>query len=80
MFSFMIMFVTGIPVNERLMMEEHGDKYKEYQNRVPVFFPNPFTAPSKLTQKGEPSSSEKQNIKQNIPNMPQGQERSEKIY
>jgi steroid 5-alpha reductase family enzyme len=39
-FSFSILFLTGIPVNERLMLSEQGDKYKEYQNNVPAFIPN----------------------------------------
>jgi len=37
--SFMILFVTGIPVNERIMSEEHGDEYLDYVSRVPIFIP-----------------------------------------
>lgn len=80
LFSFMVMFVTGIPVNERLMLEEFGDKYREYQKRVPVFIPNPFTASAKFVKGSQ--SSEKQNQGQSAPNFSQqtGQERhSEKI-
>jgi hypothetical protein len=55
-FSFLIMFLTGIPVNERLMLEEHGDRYREYQQRVPIFIPNPLTSKSKVAHKGEAGS------------------------
>ena len=72
-FSFMIMFLTGIPVNERLMVEEHGDRYREYQQRVPIFFPNPLIASSKFAHKGAGAGSEKQNLGQSVPNVQQDQ-------
>lgn len=37
--TFMILFATGIPVNERIMKEDHGDEYVEYAKRVPIFLP-----------------------------------------
>jgi steroid 5-alpha reductase family enzyme len=52
-FTFLMLFVTGIPVNERLSQEEYGEQYKDYQNRVPVFIPNPFTASAPAKGEGE---------------------------
>jgi steroid 5-alpha reductase family enzyme len=37
--TFMILFVTGIPVNERMMKEEHGQDYIDYARRVPILLP-----------------------------------------
>ena len=39
LFTFMIMFVTGIPVNERILREDHGQEYIDYARRVPIFLP-----------------------------------------
>ena len=35
----MMLFVTGIPVNERMLKEEHGQDYIDYARRVPIFIP-----------------------------------------
>lgn len=37
--SFMILFVTGIPINERILREDHGEDYINYARRVPIFLP-----------------------------------------
>lgn len=37
--TFMILFVTGIPANERLMREEHGQDFIDYARRVPILLP-----------------------------------------
>jgi steroid 5-alpha reductase family enzyme len=37
--TFMILFVTGIPVNERVMKEEHGQNFLDYAKRVPILIP-----------------------------------------
>jgi steroid 5-alpha reductase family enzyme len=37
--TFMVLFVTGIPVNERMLKEEHGQDYIDYARRVPIFIP-----------------------------------------
>jgi len=82
-FSFLIMFLTGIPVVERLMLEEHGDRYREYQQRVPIFIPNPLTRskiyPKREAGSGAPSS-EKQNQGQSSPYVQPEQGQSQKQY
>lgn len=37
--TFTIIFITGIPVIERIMREDHGDRYIDYANKVPILFP-----------------------------------------
>jgi steroid 5-alpha reductase family enzyme len=39
MLTFMILFVTGIPMNEGIMKQEHGQDYVDYARRVPIFIP-----------------------------------------
>lgn len=39
MLTFMILFVTGIPENEKILRDQHGMDYIEYANRVPIFIP-----------------------------------------
>lgn len=31
--------VSGIPLNEAHMLEHHGEAYRTYQNKTPIFFP-----------------------------------------
>jgi steroid 5-alpha reductase family enzyme len=51
--TFMILFVSGIPVNEAMMKEEHGQDYIEYAKRVPIFIPFLGGGTPKVDQKGE---------------------------
>jgi steroid 5-alpha reductase family enzyme len=37
--TFMILFISGIPVNEKVMHEEHGKEYEEDTKKVPIFIP-----------------------------------------
>jgi steroid 5-alpha reductase family enzyme len=39
MLTFMILFVTGIPVNEKSLRDQHGQDYIDYAKRVPIFIP-----------------------------------------
>lgn len=57
-FSFLILFVTGVPLMERRMRDEYGEKYEDYRRRVPIFFPIPFYGVShrKSDGKGDTSS------------------------
>jgi len=67
LFSFSILFVTGVAPLEKTMNEEYGERYEDYQKRVPIFFPLPFFGASKgkaMTAKGDDG-------------FPQGQRQSE---
>jgi len=35
----MVRFITGVPVQEKLMISEYGDKYREYMRNTPMFIP-----------------------------------------
>jgi len=37
----MIFYLTGIPTVEKHLLEEFGDKYADYQRRVPMIIPLP---------------------------------------
>lgn len=37
--TFMILFVSGLPVNEKIMQEDHGRDYVEYAKKVPILLP-----------------------------------------
>jgi steroid 5-alpha reductase family enzyme len=39
-----ILFITGIPLLESFMVQDHGDLYRDYQNRVSAFIPYLFNA------------------------------------